>query len=575
MDIDPRLRPGNEDNKKNLSFSSKDAFSKPEHHLTSHTQGSLPSISLPDHGLRNSRAAGEYYGHISPDSSNDQLHDSTPSSTGNVIAEGPLGGYLNEMSLGIHSDDRDPNDPLADLKRPRACEACRQLKVRCEPDNDDSSAPCKRCAKAKRKCVVTAPTRKRQKKTDSRVSELEKKIDALTATLQAGKRADVVAISPENDRPHDYDTAAPRRWLGGGPGAPASTTGTKRTFHGDPKISLPPGEVSQSGPFTGHAGSSGSPSGMRETPTLPTWQSHAVNPSQGESNGSEIIDVIDRGLIDFQTATDIFNHYVNEVSPILPIVVFPPGTTMSDVRHNKPILFHAIITLSIPMFRPDLQLSLVQEVHRIFADRVVVKGEKSLELVQSIMLACTWYTPPDQFEELKFFQFIHMAIAMALDIGMGRVTNKKGNKQGGLLREIMGKNQNRLLVDPDSPETRRIWLGAYFMAVNASMALRRPLLCRWHRYMDECIEILQTSPDALPSDKVLVHWAKLSHIAEEIGFQFSMDDPSSSLSMSDTKAQYGLKGFEKQLDEWRQEVPAEHYSRELVYELTDLLVFAM
>ncbi|KAF7549184.1 hypothetical protein G7046_g8423 [Stylonectria norvegica] len=79
-----------------------------------------------------------------------------------------------------HDMNHDPDDP----KRQRACEACRGLKVRCEPDPNDDG-PCKRCKKAGRNCVVTVPTRKRQKKTDSRVAELEKKIDALTASLQA------------------------------------------------------------------------------------------------------------------------------------------------------------------------------------------------------------------------------------------------------------------------------------------------------------------------------------------------------------------------------------------------------
>jgi hypothetical protein len=46
---------------------------------------------------------------------------------------------------------------------------------------------CKRCAKAGRACITTPPTRKRQKKADSRVAELERKIDALTATLHAQK----------------------------------------------------------------------------------------------------------------------------------------------------------------------------------------------------------------------------------------------------------------------------------------------------------------------------------------------------------------------------------------------------
>ncbi|KAL8856277.1 MAG: hypothetical protein Q9178_007114 [Gyalolechia marmorata] len=81
------------------------------------------------------------------------------------------------------ADQADQSTP--DTKRPRACEACRGLKVRCDPDPVQGT--CRRCAKAGRHCVVTAPSRKRQKKTDSRVAELEKKIDALTASLHATK----------------------------------------------------------------------------------------------------------------------------------------------------------------------------------------------------------------------------------------------------------------------------------------------------------------------------------------------------------------------------------------------------
>jgi hypothetical protein len=87
------------------------------------------------------------------------------------------------MVANCCSGSGDPNDP----KRSRACEACRGLKVRCDQDPNDPNAPCKRCAKAKRNCIITAPSRKRQKKTDSRVAELEKKIDALTASLNAQK----------------------------------------------------------------------------------------------------------------------------------------------------------------------------------------------------------------------------------------------------------------------------------------------------------------------------------------------------------------------------------------------------
>ena len=303
--------------------------------------------------------------------------------------------------------------------------------------------------------------------------------------------------------------------------------------------------------------------GCKQRWILTSKQLSANTPSSDNvmNNANEFTDIIDRGLIDVQTAVDAFDHYVKEVAPKLPVVVFPAGTTMASVRRDKPTLFLVIMSIVMGHFRSELQVSLVHEVHRLFADKVIVKGEKSLELVQSIMLVSIWYMPPDQFEELKFYQLIHMAVIMSMDIGMGRVTRRKGKRQYGLLREIMGKNQNRASFNPDAVETRRVWLGAYVMSVNSSMALRRPMLCRWHPYMEECIEILQKSPEAEASDRNLIHWVRLTHIAEEVAFQFSMDDPSSHLTLNDTKVQYAMKGFEKQLDEWRRQIPPDDYSR--------------
>lgn len=94
-----------------------------------------------------------------------------------------------------------------------------------------------------------------------------------------------------------------------------------------------------------------------------------------------------------------------------------------------------------------------------------------------------------------------------------------------------------------------------------STALRRVILARWQPYMDECIEILGNSPDALPSDKTLIQLIKLTHLTEEVGYQFSTDDAGSNVSFSDPKVQYTLKAFEKQLIQWRKEMPPDSYSR--------------
>ena len=65
-----------------------------------------------------------------------------------------------------------------DLKRPIACEGCRRLKQKCEFNRAKSITTCERCAKAGRRCVVTAPSRKRPKNNNDRVAEPAKKTNA-------------------------------------------------------------------------------------------------------------------------------------------------------------------------------------------------------------------------------------------------------------------------------------------------------------------------------------------------------------------------------------------------------------
>jgi hypothetical protein len=348
--------------------------------------------------------------------------------------DGPGGGYYTPSHTQHPPQPQSfhhttpPTDPLSDLRRPRACEACRQLKVRCEPDAGHPTGSCRRCAKAGRNCVVTVPTRKRQKKTDSRVAELEKKIDALSASFQGQGQGQ--GPGPAEERSGQGQQGG-RRWLGGMNGG-AGLAGSKRRLSGEVKE-----DRSEGVDLRRHS----------------LWK---------PERHTEAYDVIDRGSVDVDTANAAFERYVNDMAPQIPIVVFPPGTKMEDVRRSKPVLLHAIIAIAIGPFQPSAQAGLVHDFYKVIAERTVVSGEKSLELVQAVMVSWIWYMPPDHFEELKFYHLIHMAVVMGMDIGMNRrtMTNRMAFS---LMRDLLGKKSASL--DPDAPETRRAWLGCYFGSV--------------------------------------------------------------------------------------------------------------
>ncbi|KAK4105920.1 hypothetical protein N658DRAFT_416189 [Parathielavia hyrcaniae] len=411
----------------------------------------------------------------------------------------------------------------ADPKKPRACESCRALKVRCDfpPDDqqsDDPAAqaampssflPCRRCAKTKRKCVVTQPTRKRQRKTDTRVAELEKKIDALTASLVASRGA----------------AAGVGAGIGIGIGSPGTPA----------------------------------PAGMGGGGGNGGWERRGEREGEGEDEGEGEGDGNGgaRGLVPMAQAEKLLARYTNEMCPHLPAVVIPPGTTAAELRTSKPILFLAVITAASGELA-GLQQTLTKELMQVLADRIIVRGNKSLELVQAVQVAVIWYWPPDRFEDLKFYQLVHIAAVMAIELGLGR----NSPAWGGFKKHIGqawrdNPHRKQAPPNPTSVEARRAWLTCYFMATNTAMALHRPNLLRWTPFVTESMDVLKTSPDAAPTDKYLCHLVWTHRLAEDIGIQFSMDDPASTPNLADPRTQHVLRGFERELERHRESIPKE------------------
>jgi hypothetical protein len=109
-------------------------------------------------------------------------------------------------------------------------------------------------------------------------------------------------------------------------------------------------------------------------------------------------DVVDRGILSMEVARRLVEHYKRNLYPQYPQVYIP--CTADELRESRPTLFLAVLNAGAESEDPDLANALDHEVLQEYANRSVVNSEKSVELVQSLLVSAVWYLPPNKFGQL-------------------------------------------------------------------------------------------------------------------------------------------------------------------------------
>ncbi len=285
-------------------------------------------------------------------------------------------------------------------------------------------------------------------------------------------------------------------------------------------------------------------------------------------------DVIDRDILSMATARQLFETYRNDLFPHNPMVVVPASVTADDWRRTKPMLFLAMISAAAGKDQPELSATLDREVLHTYAQRSLVQSEKSLELVQALLVSAVWYHIPSRYGQLKYYEYIHMAATMAVDLGIGSREVPHQSRHGDNGLNVRGRPPHiHPLEDASNPdlsmtprsrdpsphtgdlESRRTFLGCYTMCTVVALSLRRSNMLRTTSYIKECIEYMDQSPQALPSDRTLLAWTRLAMIGNEISASFSYDDPGGIACITELRTQLMLRDYTKRLDQWFASVP--------------------
>ena len=275
---------------------------------------------------------------------------------------------------------REPNGQLK--QQVRACDACRALKTRCAPSPNSYDSACHRCTRLKLTCKSTPRARKKQRKrTDARVTVLEKELENLRSSLSSQNRPSQPS-SPQQDWPRS-ETSRP--------------TEHNRSEEDEESISTQP------------------------------WKAYIPDISQPFQEGA---DFIERGLVSYNEVLHLVKTYINDCCHLYPVVQLDPSVPISALRESRPIVFQAVVAAAATKQTPRLAVVLQSEMINIYAKSILSDESNQLDLIQAVLISVSWYLPPRDFShKRKFYELAHMAISTALEIGLDSVSNSETTEE--------------------------------------------------------------------------------------------------------------------------------------------------
>ena len=220
----------------------------------------------------------------------------------------------------------------------------------------------------------------------------------------------------------------------------------------------------------------------------------------------------------------------------MPFVTLAPKTTARQLYAEKPVLLHAIVVVA---YFHDLQKqqTLVKQLMRNISERVLMDSQKSIDILQAILVFAAWYHP-HIFWGQQITNLLHLAIAMTIDMGIDRPPQQCGDFKHGTVKAVHGHS-----MSPRVPtlEEHRVLAGCFYLTSMLASSFKKIDAMPWTNYLDNALRILEQSAE-FEDDIFLVQMTRLQHLIEETS---TLEAPSAPMQMY-------VKAFNVDLDRLRQ-----------------------
>ncbi|KAB5562695.1 hypothetical protein GE09DRAFT_756332 [Coniochaeta sp. 2T2.1] len=445
-----------------------------------------------------------------------------------------------------------------------ACEACRAAKVKCQPSVQPGI--CKRCSDSKRECIFkTGPrTRRPRKKIQTKSSStpstprpappppsgpsktftidipMQDEFEDLAANLEdlrLSHEMHVADLLPEDDDYASYSEYTDDDESGDGEGASSSSqhrtggsvAGASSASHasslplGASALSTPPSSVSYGKSAQGRRKGALASLGLRPQFNL-------------DSAEKLLVEFETRMLLHFPAVAPL--AFVNEEGGD---VDGAAGFTVPRLAKTKPFVLLAILAAASGSRTLQGHSLYDDEFRKILGLKFVAGGERSLELLQGLVVYTAWYPFHLRPRNKQAFQYVRMVVDIVNDLELDQDPD--------------GEDNNNLPSQKCSDarlEQVRTYLATYYLVSSFAAAWNRVPALFYTKYTAKCCDLLERD-SSVRGDHILAWHIRVQHILEQV----SQLRKTKISGQNEYQISLMLKGMESQLGEWEGRMPPE------------------
>ncbi|KAJ4372788.1 hypothetical protein N0V86_008154 [Didymella sp. IMI 355093] len=145
-----------------------------------------------------------------------------------------------------------------------------------------------------------------------------------------------------------------------------------------------------------------------------------------------------------------------------------------------------------------MQKILAEDLVQQLTSRAFTHAEKSLDLLQALLVLCTWYNP-HIFTSASHTSLLHLCMALTTDLSIDRDPQSCEMAHMAAAMQSCGIPQPVRVI---SDEERRAVLGSFWLASTVFTSFRKADAPGWTPWLQRCLEALQRS--AVESDGLLI-----------------------------------------------------------------------